>query len=124
MIAVFSMPRFSAIRANEADPPDVPRKAVGVLRDDLHGIYAVRLEDPDGPGRADAVRVEEQHDLADHLLLGPAGNDPCRALGADAGDLLLAIGLLLDQVEHSLAEGADELPRIDRPMPRIMPEPR
>ena len=60
------------------------------------------------------MRVQEQHDLADHLLLGPAGDDAGRALRADAGDLAQAVRLLLDQVEHGLAEGTDQLLRIDR----------
>jgi hypothetical protein len=31
--------------------------------------------------------VQKQHDLANHLLLGPAGDDPLRALRTDAGHL-------------------------------------
>jgi hypothetical protein len=34
---------------------------------------------------ADTVAVQEQHDLADDLLFGPAGDDPLRTLRADAG---------------------------------------
>jgi len=34
--------------------------------------------------RADAVAVQEEHDLADDFLLGPAGNDPLGALRADS----------------------------------------
>jgi hypothetical protein len=40
--------------------------------------------------------VQEQHDLANHLLLGPAGDDPLRAFRADPGDLAQAAGLLLE----------------------------
>jgi hypothetical protein len=58
--------------------------------------------------------VQEQHDLADHLLLRPAGDDAGGALGTDAGDLAQAVRLLLDQVEHGLAEGGDQLLRVDR----------
>ena len=53
----------------------------------LHRVGAVGLVDPHRPRGADAVGVQEQHDLADHLLLGPAGDDPRRPLGADAGHL-------------------------------------
>ena len=60
------------------------------------------------------LRVQEQHDLADHLLLGPAGDDARGALRADAGDLAQAVRLLLDQVEHRLAEGGDQLPGVHR----------
>ena len=47
-------------------------------------IGAVGLEDPHRPRGADPVRVQEQHDLADDLLLGPARDDALGALGADA----------------------------------------
>ena len=44
------------------------------------------------------------NDLAHHLLFGPAGDDAGCALGADAAHLAQPIGLLLDYVEHLLAE--------------------
>ena len=71
-------PHRDLIGTLEADAPDVAGEAVGVLRDDLHGIGTVGLEDPHGARGADAMAVQEQHDLADHLLLGPAGADPQR----------------------------------------------
>ena len=58
--------------------------------------------------------VQEQHDLADHLLLRPAGDDARGPLRADAGDLAQAVRLLLDQVEHRFAEGAHQLLGVDR----------
>jgi hypothetical protein len=42
------------------------------------------------------VAVQEQHDLANYLLLGPARNDPLRALRADAHYLAQARRLLFD----------------------------
>ena len=59
--------------------------------------------------------MQKQHDLPNHLLLGPALDDPFRALRADAGHLTKATRLLLDDLEHSFAKGADELLRIARP---------
>jgi len=59
--------------------------------------------------------VQEQHDFADDSLLGPAGDNPLGSLGANAGHLTQAAGLLLDDVEHGLTKGAHELFRIDRP---------
>jgi hypothetical protein len=53
-------------------------------------------------------------DRADHLRLGPAVLDALGALGADAGDLAQALGVLLDGVEHRLGEGLDQLPGVDR----------
>ena len=60
------------------------------------------------------MAVQEQHDLADHLLLGPARADPQRTLGPDAGDLLETLGRLLDGVEHGRTERLDQLSGIDR----------
>jgi len=59
--------------------------------------------------------VQEQHDLADDLLLGPTANDALRPLRADPGHLAQAARLLLDDLEHGIAEGAHQLLRVDRP---------
>ena len=88
----------------EADPAHIAGETIGVLREDLDGFGAVGLEDPDRPRRADTVRVQEDHDLADDLLIGPPSDDPLGALGADALDLLEPLRLPLDDVEHRLAE--------------------
>jgi hypothetical protein len=40
------------------------------------------------------------------------------------GHLTKTTWLLLDDLENGFAEGADELLRVDRPEPRIIPEPR
>ena len=60
------------------------------------------------------MAVQEQHDLADHLLLGPASLDAGGTLGPDAGHLLQPLGCLLDGVEHGLAERLDQLAGVDR----------
>ena len=67
----------------EADAADVARQPIGVLGHDLDGVGAVGLEDPHRPGGADAVAVQEDHDLPDDLLLGPGVGD---ALGANRAD--------------------------------------
>src|SRR5262249_47183419 len=51
----------------------------------------------------------------DDLLIGPAGDDPLRTLGADAAHFTEAIRLLLDDVEYELPKGANQLLLIDRP---------
>src|SRR6202048_3438939 len=103
------------MRAEEkADAADVASQPIGVLRDQPNGIGAVSFVDVYRARRADTVAVQEQHDLPNHLLLGPAGDDPFRALRADAGHLTKATRLLLDDLEHGFAKGADELLRIDR----------
>jgi hypothetical protein len=80
----------------EPDAADVPRQPIGILRHDLDGVGAVGLEDADRPSRADAVAVQEHHDLADNLLLGPGGDNSLRSYRPDAVDLPKAIGLVLD----------------------------
>src|SRR5258708_3315928 len=68
-----------------------------------------------GARRADAVAVQEQHDLSNHLLLGPLRGDTRRTFWADPGHLAQAIWLLLDDVEHGFAEHSYELLRVDWP---------
>jgi hypothetical protein len=58
--------------------------------------------------------VQEDHDLSDRLLVGPGGDDPSRTHGANAADLPQAIGLRLDDLEHLLAEGAQQLLGVGR----------
>ena len=71
----------------KADAADVACQAVRVFRDQPDGIGAVGLVDAHRPRGADPVAVQEQHDLADHLLLGPAGDDALGALRADPAHL-------------------------------------
>jgi hypothetical protein len=107
-------PHRNCIGGLEADAADVARQPVRVLRHDLDGIGAIGLEDAHGACRAHAMAVQEDHDLAHDLLLGPGA---CDALGAhrpDAGHLAQAIWLTLDDIEHPLAESLDELPGVDR----------
>ena len=106
-------PGRDLVGALEADAADVAREPVGVFGDHLDGIRAVGLEDPHRPRGADAVAVQEQHDLADHLLVGPAAPDALGALGPDPGHLPQALGALLDGVEHALGERLDQLAGVD-----------
>ncbi len=97
----------------EANAADVAREAVGVAGHDLDGVAAVGLEDAHRAGRARAVGVQEDHDLADGSLLGPRVGDPLRAERADAVDLAQPFGLVLDDVEHLVLEGQHELGGVD-----------
>ena len=58
--------------------------------------------------------MQEQHDLADHLLLRPAGNNAGGPLGSDAGHLAQTGRLLLDQFEHRRPERPHQLGGVDR----------
>ena len=59
----------------EADAADIARQAIGVLGHHLDGVGAIGLVDAHRPCRADAIAVQEDHDLADDLLLGPGRRD-------------------------------------------------
>ena len=48
------------------------------------------------------------------LLFRPAGDDPCRTLGADTGHLAQALRLLLDEIEHRLSETPYQPLGVDR----------
>ena len=102
------------VGGHETDAADVARETVRVLRHHLHGIGAVGPEYPHRPRRADAVAVQEHHDLADHLLLGPGVGDPLRPHLADAGHLAQTLRLALDHIEDLLAERPHQLAGVDR----------
>ena len=79
-------PLGDGVRGLEADAVDVEGQPVGVLGDPGDGLVPIGLVDAHRPRGADPVGLEEDHDLADHLLLGPGPGDPLLALGADAGE--------------------------------------
>jgi hypothetical protein len=112
------------IGGDEADPADVARQAVGVLLDERDGVRTVGLVDPHGARCADAMAVEEHHDVADHLLTRPRLDDLRGAAGADAVDVAQPGRLGIDHLEYAIAECADELAREHGPMPRMRPDPR
>ena len=93
------------VRGLEADAVDVQGQAVGIFLHPGDGLGAVGLVDAHGPGRAHAMAVQKDHDVANHLLLGPGRDHAGGALGADAVEFLQAVGGLRDDVEHLGAEG-------------------
>jgi hypothetical protein len=109
-----AQPGGDGISGAEADAADVARQAIGVLCHHLHGVIAVRLEDPHRSGGADAMAVQEHHDFAHHLLIGPGLGDTTGAHLADTGHLSQALWLLLDHLEHLRPEGAHQLAGVDR----------
>jgi hypothetical protein len=98
----------------EPDAADVACQAIGVLRHNLHGIGAVGLVDAYRPCRAHIVAMQKNHDLADHLLLGPGGDDATGPFWPDAVHFPKAVRLCLDDVEYLVAEGVQQLLGIDR----------
>ena len=59
------------------------------------------------------MRMQEHHDLADDLLVRPAGGDLLRPTSSDAADLLQARRRLLDDIEDASAEGLDQAAGVD-----------
>src|SRR5207248_325647 len=97
------------VGGGEADAPDVVGEAVGVGADDVERLVAVGLVDADGAGRAQAVRLKEDEDVAHRFLLLPALADLLDAAGPDAADVLQERRALIDDVERLGAEDADNL---------------
>jgi len=116
MIAVFSTPSFIAMASAVLNPiPRMSRAKRYGLGHDLHGVGAVGSpEDPHRPRCADAIAVQKDHDLSHRLLLSPRGHNASRPHRANAIDLAQPAGCCLDHVEHLLAEGAQQILRVDR----------
>src|SRR2546425_12192163 len=72
------------VGGREADAVNVFRQHVWIAPHLLDCLLAVGLEDSYRTAGADAMAVQEQHDLADLLCLLPCLRDPLPALGADA----------------------------------------
>src|SRR5208282_267990 len=103
------------VRRGEPDAVDVLGQRIGIRPDLLNRLVAVSLVDADRPAGTDSLRMEEDHDLADDLLLGPGPFDPASPLRPDAVHLLQAGRIVLDDVEDLLSELVHQLPGIDRP---------
>ncbi len=93
----------------EADAADLLRETIGVGPDQLDRARAIGLEDARGAQGAEAVRVQEQHDVAHRALLAPGGGDPLGKAAADALHLAQPVRAALDDLEHLVAEGLDQL---------------
>ena len=98
----------------ETDAADIARQAIRVLGHDLDGVRAVGLVDAHRPRRADAVAVQEHHDFPHRLLLGPGRGDATGSYRTDAVDLTQSVRRRLNNVEHFLAERAQEFLGVGR----------
>src|ERR1700756_3932270 len=88
------------VGGRETDPVDVFRQHVRITPHLLDCLLAVGLEDSYSPAGADAVAMQEQHDLADLLCLLPRMRDPFPALGTDPVYRLEFGGSVLDHGEN------------------------
>ena len=103
--------RVGGLKSNASD---VARQPIRVLGHDLDGVGTIGLEDPHRPRRADAMAVQEQHDFPDGLLFGPGGQNAGGANRPDAVDLAQPVRRCFDDVEHLVAEGANQLLGVNR----------
>ena len=97
------------VRGLEADAFDFAADAVRFGGEDFLRVLAVGLDDADAEGVGHAVGLQEDHDLAQGLLVVPRGLDGLRAAGADAVDFAEAARLVGDDVEGADAEAGDDL---------------
>ena len=102
------------VGGREADAVDVLRQHVGIAPHLLDCLLAIGLEDSHCPAGADAVAVQEEHDLADLLRFLPRMGDPLPALGADPVHRLQFCGSVLDHGENLGSEPPNQLLRENR----------
>ena len=99
------------IRGDEADATYVQRQAIGIFPYPLDGLVAVHPVDARRPGAADAVGVQEDHDLADRLLLAPGLGDVRLPLRSNTVQREQAFRAPFDDFEHLGSKGLDQLMR-------------
>ena len=92
------------IRGPEADAAYIVGEAIGIFLHQGNGVGAIGLVDAHRPRRADAMALQEHHDFADRLLIGPAGGDAVEPDLANAAHLKQPMRRRFDDVEHCLAE--------------------
>src|SRR5947209_1492138 len=90
---------------------------VQILLHPFDGPVAIGLVDPDSPGRADAMRLQEEHDSAHRLLLLPALPDALNPARAEPLHLLQEGRTLVDDSQRLVAKDSDDLAREVRPNP-------
>ena len=101
----------------EAHAVDVALERVGILADGGERILAVLAVDLDRQPRRDLVALQEEHQIADLALLGPAGDDAVAHARADALRLGQPLRLQLDDRQRLLAEAIDDALGGLRPQP-------
>ena len=98
----------------KADAPDVACESIGIFRNHLDRVGAIRLVNPHRARCADPMGMQEDHDLADRPLFRPTRSNPIGALRSYAGNFPQPMRLGFDDVEHLDAEGLDEFAGISR----------
>src|SRR5205823_170648 len=93
----------------EANAMDIEGQSIGILPHLHNGVIAVGLVNPDSSGRSNAMRVQEDHDLADDFLGFPGLDDSLFAFGTNAVEVGQTLRGLLNDIKHLLAKGLDQL---------------
>jgi hypothetical protein len=92
------------VRSHPENAVDVRSQEVRVAAHLLNGTLTVGLVDPHRPAAADAVGVQENHDLADDLLFGPCRFDLLPAFAealVDAHRRGVKVQVILDKSQRT-----------------------
>src|ERR1051325_8500122 len=92
------------IRRFETDSWNVVREFVRISAHLFDGFLSVSLVDPHRSAGADAIRVQENHDITNDFLLRPGVFDPAPAHGTDAFDVFEPARFVLDNLKYFLSE--------------------
>ena len=93
----------------EANPFDLATHAVGFVGEYLLRVLAVGFHDANAEGVGHAIGLQEDHDLAQSLLVIPRGLDGLRAPWSDTIDFAEAARLVGNDIESADAELRDDL---------------
>ena len=105
------------VRGPEADAPYVIRQTIGILLHDLNAFIAIGLKDFCRVAGADIMPLQEDHDIADLLLLLPALFDPFYTDAANPRYFQQLLRPLFDHVQGIFAELPDDLLGVFGPNP-------
>ena len=98
----------------ETDPGDIARQQIRIGPNARDRLFAVEFVDAQRAARADAVAVQENHDVAHHPLFGPRRFDLLAPPLPDPRHLLQAGRRIFDDVENFLAEFGHHLFGVNR----------
>ena len=102
------------VGALKADALNVLGEPIRIFTNLVDGRFAVEFVNANGAASGDAVRMKEDHDLADETLLDPRVFNFSATTGADSVHFFEARGLSFDHVEDFLAEMTDQLFGVNR----------
>ncbi len=117
-------PHGQRIGGAEANAVDITLQRIRILTDDLLGFLAILLIDLGGEARRDIVALQEEHDLADILLLRPALEDQVTLMDADAGASVSRFGSNSSTASVCSPNVSTMRSAVFGPIPLMTPEPR